>query len=454
MDIEKIIDYMNDNVRWGSEIKRSAINELIGQSPNDLNFSYRIYKEASDMNLVIIEDEPSSLKNVIHNAGLSWQDDMKNLLQGLPEEFTLSDVYLFDRDLGQIHSENQNVRAKIRQVLQQLRDKGEITFVSDGVYRKAKIQSKSDSGHLLDNVISEDPDYFDDFEDLDDVLSSEKFDDQYKNVAETPDFSNNSNYIDEYQKSDSTRALDSLMRANEKLVASIVKKYTGQTTASYDFDDMIAEGMLGLQRAAEKFDSSLGYEFSTYATWWIRQAITRGIADQSTTVRLPVHMREVLNKERNAENKLFKDLSRPATDDEVAAFMNIDVDKVVGYKKVQYRFGSNLVSLDLPVGSAESDTTLGELIPEDDVKSEFDIVSDNELSKRLNELLLELTDREREVIIMRFGLENSSIHTLEQVGQKMGVTRERIRQIEGRALRRLRNPVNAKQIKDWIEVEE
>jgi len=448
---------MNDNVRWGSEIKRSAINELIGQSQNDLNFSYRIYKEASDMNLVIIEDEPSSLKNFIHNAGLSWQDDMKNLLQGLPEEFTLSDVYLFDRDLGQIHSENQNVRAKIRQVLQQLRDKGEITFVSDGVYRKAKIQSKSDSGHLLDNVISEDPDYFDDFddfEDLDDVLSSEKFDDQYKNVAETPDFSNNSNYIDEYQKSDSTRALDSLMRANEKLVASIAKKYTGQTTASYDFDDMIAEGMLGLQRAAEKFDSSLGYEFSTYATWWIRQAITRGIADQSTTVRLPVHMREVLNKERNAENKLFKDLSRPATYDEVAAFMNIDVDKVVGYKKVQYRFGSNLVSLDLPVGSAESDTTLGELIPEDDVKSEFDIVSDNELSKRLNELLLELTDREREVIIMRFGLENSSIHTLEQVGQKMGVTRERIRQIERKALRRLRNPVNAKQIKDWIEVEE
>ena len=448
---------MNDNVRWGSEIKRSAINELIGQSQNDLNFSYRIYKEASDMNLVIIEDEPSSLKNVIHNAGLSWQDDMKNLLQGLPEEFTLSDVYLFDRDLGQIHSENQNVRAKIRQVVQQLRDKGEITFVSDGVYRKAKIQSKSDSGHLLDNVISEDPDYFDDFddfEDLDDVLSSEKFDDQYKNVAETPDFSNNSNYIDEYQKSDSTRALDSLMRANEKLVASIAKKYTGQTTASYDFDDMIAEGMLGLKRAAEKFDSSLGYEFSTYATWWIRQAITRGIADQSTTVRLPVHMREVLNKERNAENKLFKDLSRPATDDEFAAFMNIDVDKVVGYKKVQYRFGSNLVSLDLPVGSAESDTTLGELIPEDDVKSEFDIVSDNELSKRLNELLLELTDREREVIIMRFGLENSSIHTLEQVGQKMGVTRERIRQIEGKALRRLRNPVNAKQIKDWIEVEE
>lgn len=448
---------MNDNVRWGSEIKRSAINELIGQSQNDLNFSYRIYKEASDMNLVIIEDEPSSLKNVIHNAGLSWQDDMKNLLQGLPEEFTLSDVYLFDRDLGQIHTENQNVRAKIRQVLQQLRDKGEITFVSDGVYRKAKIQSKSDSGHLLDNVISEDPDYFDDFddfEDLDDVLSSEKFDDQYKNVAEIPDFSNNSNYIDEYQKSDSTRALDSLMRANEKLVASIAKKYTGQTTASYDFDDMIAEGMLGLKRAAEKFDSSLGYEFSTYATWWIRQAITRGIADQSTTVRLPVHMREVLNKERNAENKLFKDLLRPATDDEVAAFMNIDVDKVVGYKKVQYRFGSNLVSLNLPVGSAESDTTLGELIPEDDVKSEFDIVSDNELSKRLNELLLELTDREREVIIMRFGLENSSIHTLEQVGQKMGVTRERIRQIEGKALRRLRNPVNAKQIKDWIEVEE
>lgn len=448
---------MNDNVRWGSEIKRSAINELIGQSQNDLNFSYRIYKEASDMNLVIIEDEPSSLKNFIHNAGLSWQDDMKNLLQGLPEEFTLSDVYLFDRDLGQIHSENQNVRAKIRQVLQQLRDKGEITFVSDGVYRKAKIQSKSDSGHLLDNVISEDPDYFDDFddfEDLDDVLSSEKFDDQYKNVAETPDFSNNSNYIDEYQKSDSTRALDSLMRANEKLVASIAKKYTGQTTASYDFDDMIAEGMLGLQRAAEKFDSSLGYEFSTYATWWIRQAITLGIAYQSTTVRLPVHMREVLNKERNAENKLFKDLSRPATYDEVAAFMNIDVDKVVGYKKVQYRFGSNLVSLDLPVGSAESDTTLGELIPEDDVKSEFDIVSDNELSKRLNELLLELTDREREVIIMRFGLENSSIHTLKQVGQKMGVTRERIRQIERKALRRLRNPVNAKQIKDWIEVEE
>ncbi|QEA56583.1 sigma-70 family RNA polymerase sigma factor [Weissella hellenica] len=448
MNVDEIIQYMDDNIRWGSKISRSELNELIRQGGCTIDASYQIYKEVSELNLSVFTDASSLLKDVIHISMASWQDDIKTLIQGLPEQFSLSDIYLFEFDLGSIHIENQNIRAKIRQILQQLRDKGDILFVSDGVYHKVKQQSNiastTEGGKLN---ISDD---FDDFEDLDDVLKSDKFNNQYNNILDIPDFSNNSHYIIEYQKSDSTTALDTLMRANEKLVSSIAKKYVGQTTVGYDFDDMVVEGMLGLKKAAEKFDLSLGYEFSTYATWWIRQAISRGISDQSTTIRLPVHLREKLNKERTAENKLFLDLSRSATNDEIAAYLDITVDKIIEYRSFQYRFENNLVSLSLPVGSTESDTTLSEMIPEYDVKSEFDIVSDNELRKMLMNLLLELKDREREVLILRFGLEDSSIHTLAEIGEKMGVTRERIRQIESRALRKLKSKSNAKQIKEFL----
>lgn len=443
MNIEKVIEYLNDNIRWGTNIKRSELNELIEKGDFDIKSVFLLYKEVSEMELKIVEDENSIVGKRIVSRSNSWLEEIKFILAGLPETFYLSDVYLFESDLSSIHIENRNVKAKIRQVLQIIRDSGDILFVSNAEYKKVE----SNVGENIPEVSDDD---FDDFDDLDEVLNSNDFEKAYKSIKEIPDYSNNVQYITDFKKSHDADYLANIMSANQSLVKSIAKKYIGQTTTGYDFDDMISEGMLSLKRAAEKFDPSLGYEFSTYATWWIRQAILRGVADQSTTIRIPVHAHETLNKERNAENKLFVDLSRPATVEEIAAFMDVSVEKVRDYRRTQYRFGNNLVSLDVPIGSADSDTTLGELIPEEDTKDEYDVLSDAELTETIHGLLEDLPEREREIIILRFGLDNQSVHTLEQVGQKMGVTRERIRQIEAKTLRKMRNPSISRKLEDWV----
>lgn len=445
MELEEIIEYMNDNIRWGSVVNRSSLNNLISQGNGSIQFTYGLYKEAADMNLSIVEDTRNSLMiSVIHSESSSWQDDIRTILSGLPEKFHLSDIYLFEFDLEKIHSENRNIRAEIRNALRQLVEKGEIQYDNDESYQKVIISNNSDAQSESD---------FDDIYDLSDLLNSKEFDGLYKSVEDVPNYSNNLNYIAEYQNNINSKALDSLMKANRQLVYSVARKYASSVTTSYDLDDMVAEGMLGLTKAVEKFDISLGNEFSTYATWWIRQAITRGIADQSTTVRLPVHMREKLNKERKAENRLFSDLGRPATKAEIAAYLDITTEKVSEYQQIQYQFGKNLISLDLPVGMSESDTMLGELIPEMDVEDAFDVASDVMLQQKLSESLSILKEKERKVLILRFGLENSNVHTLEEVGQKMGVTRERIRQIEAKAIRRLRFIAESNHLDDWYRVE-
>lgn len=408
-NLSLFIDYINDNIIYGSEIKREKLENLFNQFAIKNDEKNIVYDELKSLDITIIESQ-DSYKNKLKRL-FSLFDENKELLE--------SDLLKwFDEEVV-----NAEVKATIRKLLKDMN----YTIIND--INKKVINKELE---LLE---------IEDSEELDDLLDNDEFKENLKDLKDIVDKRHNIKYLSDYEKykedyAKKSELLDNIAFANEKLVYKIVLKYKGLSTPSFNEEDMFQAGMQGLLKAVERFDVDKGFQFSTYATHWIRQSISRSIADFSTTIRVPVHMREKITKLIYIENEFFNTNSRTATNRELAVKMECEVDEIETMKKVKTI--SNLASLETTIGEDE-DSLLIDFIPDEKSISIENQVAELFLKKEIDNLFSnKLTEREAKVLLMRFGFENGQVYTLEEIGQEIGVTRERIRQIESKALKKLK----------------
>lgn len=420
--LEKLLDHINDNLLFGSKIKQSVVDQWFKEYILDIEEKLMVYDELESLQINIIDLPVNKQKEKIYKLFKCIEQHKEINKSVLTSWF-----------------ENNKIDSSLREnILNVLTGQG-YNLIDD-------IQQDKDDTEIDIDIPD---DFFDD--DLDTLLEDENF---YKYVESLEDVitsSKNIEYLSNLHSNNEeikTKSLSNLVEANEKLVWKIVQRYSNLSTVGFDVYDMYQVGVLGLLRAAEKFDISLGNQFSTYAIWWIRQAITRGIADHSTMIRVPVHYREKMNKFIRVENELWNKYARPANTKELAEEMDETIEEI---ERIRFYIAqNNLDSLDRLVNEAD-DTALGDFIENENIG----LPEDEYFKKEIREIIEKifeaiLTDREIEILCYRFGLINDETLTLEEIGKIYGVTRERIRQIEAGALKKLQSKKRTKILKEFL----
>lgn len=399
---DEAIKIIDDNV---SEEKRQAMYDLLNEGRQKGFVNYKDIEDGLDK-FDVTEDEVISFYDALDAAQVSIIDSKENE----DEDILIDEDFDIDEE-----DDDENI------------DLDEIRSFEEELSKEEKLEAIKEKGKNK-VIITDDPvrTYLKEIGRIP-LLTFEEEVDLAKRIEEGDE-----------------RAKDQLAEANLRLVVSIAKRYVGR---GMQFLDLIQEGNMGLIKAVDKFEHKKGFKFSTYATWWIRQAITRAIADQARTIRIPVHMVETINKLVRAQRQLVQELGRDPLPEEVAELMNMDVEKVREVQKI----AQEPVSLETPIGE-EEDSHLGDFIPDEEILSPSDAATNTMLREQLITVLDTLTDRERKVLALRFGLDDGRTRTLEEVGQAFDVTRERIRQIEAKALRKLKHPSRSKKLRDFLEL--
>lgn len=415
---KNLITYINENIRFGSSINNNVVRKWFSTYSLTIEEKYKIYEELEDLQINI---------KGIRKEVLSGK--IQKLLHCLEGESEIDRTFIDD------WCKNNKVLDKNKEnLIKELELKG--------------IQFKNES---IGNQIEDD--IFDAFGegDLDSLFEDESFKDELNQLEEVADKSHNKEYLYQYSQGDEKdkeEAIDLLVRANERLIFKIANYYSKLSTNSYDFNDMKQAGFIGLMKAIEKFDINKEFTLSTYATHWIRQSITREIADYSTTIRIPVHYRERMNKFINVENRLWEKYARPATTTELAEEMELTIDEIEELRN--YIAQSNLATLDKLVGDGK-DTALSEFIADDNSKDPMSEYAKQELKEKLFEAKYAiLSERETAILIHRFGLNGEEEKTLQEIGEIYGVSRERIRQVESKAIKKLQKNKLILQLKEFL----